>query len=820
MKMRAVVMAGGEGTRLRPLTVGWPKPMVPVANRPLLEHILALLRRHGIEDVLVTVCYQAEIIEDWFGDGSDYGVRLEYVREKTPLGTAGAVRELREKLGDEPFLVLSGDALTDCDLSAAIQAHREADAAATLILARVPNPLEFGVVVTAEDGRIERFLEKPAWSEVLSDAVNTGMYVVEPRVLDRIEPGQVCDWSSDVFPGLLADGEPLLGWIMEGYWADVGSLRQYREANEDALRGRILGVSCPVTPAQIDEKAHIEPPVCLGRGVRVKAGAKIGPYTVLGDYVTVEEGAEVERSVVWESAYIGANACVSSAIVGTRATVKRDVTVKEESVIGDRVLLDAGCTIRPRVRIWPDKIVERGSVVTHALIHGDRWRSSLFREHGIAGLSNLEITPELACRIGAAFGSILPPGSRVVTCRDSSRSSRMIKRALIASLLGVGCEVLDLRSAPLPVARYFIAHGGVAGAVNVRKMPGNRRVTLVELMDERGNYLSRALERKVESAFFREEFRRMDSDDLGEIRFVGRADEEYQEAFLRKVDAPMTGPRTRVVLDLGFSPAVASYPAMLERLGAEAMLLNAFPDAKRAPRAEDEIEHHLRELRSVVEGLRADMGVLLYQEGERLALVDGEGRTVAGHRLTAVLGALMGKGMVALEIDAPTRLEGFLGRAGVDTMRTKADLRSLMEAGADAGAAFGADGDGGFVFPGLHPGLDAMFALGRLLALLRRSGRTFTEVAASVPEFPISREIVRVPWERKGEAMRRLVESGRHARQMDLLDGVKIWEGDAWVLVLPDQVEPLFHIVAEAEDAESSRELAHRHGERISQGLA
>ncbi|CAN5416880.1 mannose-1-phosphate guanyltransferase [soil metagenome] len=817
--MRAVLMAGGEGSRLRPLTVERPKPMVPVANRPLMEHILSLLRRHGILDILVTVHYRAEVIEDWFGDGSDHGVRLQYIREKTPLGTAGAVGAAREQLSGETFLVMSGDALTDCDLGGALEAHRQAQAAATLILARVPNPLEFGVVVTASDGRIERFLEKPAWSEVLSDAVNTGIYIVEPRVLDRIEPGLAVDWSADVFPDLLASGEKLLGWTMEGYWTDVGSLRHYREANDDALRGRIRGVSCPDVPFQVADTARIEPPVCLGRGVRIKAGAVVGPYTVLGDHVTVEEGAEVERSVVWESAYIGAGARISSAIIGARATIKRDVNVREEAVIGDRTLLDAGCTVRPRVRIWPDKTVERGSVVTQALIHGDRWRNSLFREYGVAGLSNQEITPELACRIGSAFGSVLKPGARVVTCRDSTRSSRMIKRALISALLGAGCEVLDLRSAPLPVARYFIAHGGASAAVNVRKLPGNRRVTLIELMDERGNYLSRAMERKVEAAFFREEFRRIDSDDLGDIRFVGRADEEYQQAFEAHVRAPATGPRSRIVLDLGYSPMVASYPAMLERLGAEAMLLNAFPDAKRAPRSPDEIQQHLRELRSVVEGLGADLGALFYQEGERLALIDGRGNAVVQHRLTAVLGSLMGEGIVALEIDAPSRLEAFLGRAGVETIRTKADLRSLMQVSADVGASFGADGEGGFIFPELHPGLDAMFALGKLLALLRETRRPFTEVAEGVPEFPLSREIVRVPWERKGEAMRRLVESGRHARQMDLLDGVKVWEGDAWVLVLPDPIEPLFHVVAEAADAESSRELAHRHGKKISQGL-
>ena len=206
--MKAVVMAGGEGSRLRPLTSGVPKPLVPVVGKPVMEHILRLLRKHGITDVVVTLQYLGSAIRDYFGDGSDFGVDITYVVEDAPLGTAGSVKNAQEYL-TEPFIVISGDALTDIDLGAVMQYHREKGASATIVLTSVANPLEFGVVITNPDGTIKRFLEKPSWGEVFSDQVNTGIYVIEPEVLDLLSPGAVVDWSGDVFPKMLTNAMPL-----------------------------------------------------------------------------------------------------------------------------------------------------------------------------------------------------------------------------------------------------------------------------------------------------------------------------------------------------------------------------------------------------------------------------------------------------------------------------------------------------------------------------------------------------------------------------------------------------------------------------------
>src|SRR6266536_2536633 len=236
--VKAVVMAGGEGTRLRPLTSNQPKPMVPVVGKPCMEHIVELLRGHGMEDVIVTVAFLPQAIRSYFGDGESLGVNIEYSVEESPLGTAGSVRLASGKL-DDTFVVISGDALTDVNLQGIVDFHREKGAAVTIGLKSVENPLEFGIVVTDDEGRIERFLEKPSWGQVFSDTINTGIYVLEPEVLRHVPTDRPYDFSKELFPLLLEMGRPLYGFVFDGYWQDIGNLDQYRQANYDALDARV-----------------------------------------------------------------------------------------------------------------------------------------------------------------------------------------------------------------------------------------------------------------------------------------------------------------------------------------------------------------------------------------------------------------------------------------------------------------------------------------------------------------------------------------------------------------------------------------------------
>ncbi|MFE2104059.1 NDP-sugar synthase, partial [Streptomyces sp. NPDC059468] len=237
--MKAVVMAGGEGTRLRPMTSSMPKPLLPVANRPIMEHVLRLLKRHGLNETVVTVQFLASLVKNYFGDGDELGMELTYANEEKPLGTAGSVKNAEEALKDDAFLVISGDALTDFDLTDLINFHKEKGALVTVCLTRVPNPLEFGITIVDEEGQVERFLEKPTWGQVFSDTVNTGIYVMEPEVFDYVEPDVPVDWSGDVFPQLMKEGKPIYGYVAEGYWEDVGTHESYVKAQADVLEGKV-----------------------------------------------------------------------------------------------------------------------------------------------------------------------------------------------------------------------------------------------------------------------------------------------------------------------------------------------------------------------------------------------------------------------------------------------------------------------------------------------------------------------------------------------------------------------------------------------------
>src|SRR5438477_245374 len=310
--MRAVVMAGGEGTRLRPLTSNQPKPMVPIVGKPCMEHILELLREHGMTDVIVTVAFLPQAIRSYFGEGDTLGMSIGYSVEESPLGTAGSVRLAAKQL-DETFLVISGDALCDVDLSALVAFHREHGAAVTIGLKSVDNPLEFGIVVTDDEGRVERFLEKPSWGQVFSDTINTGIYVLEPEVMRHVPTDRPFDFSKELFPYLLEMGRPMYGYAMDGYWQDIGNLDQYRQANFDAvdenvrlnipgirLRGNVwLGEG-----VEIDDLDQVEGPAYIGNYCRIAEAASVGAHSVLSNGVTLRERSRVERSVVDASTHI------------------------------------------------------------------------------------------------------------------------------------------------------------------------------------------------------------------------------------------------------------------------------------------------------------------------------------------------------------------------------------------------------------------------------------------------------------------------------------------------------------------------------------
>ncbi|MDE3076655.1 MAG: NTP transferase domain-containing protein, partial [Chloroflexota bacterium] len=482
--MKAVVMAGGEGSRLRPLTVGRPKPMVPVVGKPVMEYIIELLKSHGITDIVVTLQYLPGVIQDYFGDGSAFGVNLNYCVEDRPLGTAGSVKNAINYLGDS-FLVISGDALTDIDLRKVLDFHRQRKAIATLMLYRVPDPLDYGVVITADDGRIRQFLEKPSWGEVFSDTVNTGLYVLDSSIMELVPPDTMFDFSQDLFPRLLEQREPMFGYVADGYWCDVGNIREYMRATGDILTGR----TCLAVPgeqirpgvwaeagAMWASDAEIVGPVFLGQDARVRSAAVIHGPAVIGDYAIIDSHAHVERSTVWSNSYIGNQVRLSGAIVGKQCNVRTGAVILEGAVVGDNCVIGDGAIVQGDVKIWPNKELETGVILHESLIWGGRGHRSLFGDYGVSGLVNVDVTPEFAAQLGAAYGAVLPKGAVVTVNRDPHRSPRMIKRAMISGLPSAGANVLDIQAVPIPVARYVTRHSEAVGGIHVRISPFDDRI--------------------------------------------------------------------------------------------------------------------------------------------------------------------------------------------------------------------------------------------------------------------------------------------------------------------------------------------------------
>jgi mannose-1-phosphate guanylyltransferase/phosphomannomutase len=373
--MKAVIMAGGKGTRLRPLTSRQPKPMVPIVNIPCMEHIVNLLERHGFEDILVTLEFMPEVIQEYFGDGSRWDVRMEYSIEEEPLGTAGSVKFAEDKL-TERFIIVSGDALTDADLRKVVDFHEERGAEVTLVVKQVDDPSEFGIVVVEDDERVTGFLEKPDEEEVFSYTANTGIYVLEPGVLRDIPEGQEYDFSEELFPSLLEEGRPVYGYVMEGYWEDIGNIEQYMGAQRAVLDGKVRGIHPPGErlregiyighDTQVDED-QLEGPVALGSNVRISPGARLGPYSVLASGVSVGKGASVAYSVVAEEASVGDQANLNGALVGRSCTIGARARLLEGSALGDEVGVGEGATIAPGVSIYPNEPIESGVEVTEDL---------------------------------------------------------------------------------------------------------------------------------------------------------------------------------------------------------------------------------------------------------------------------------------------------------------------------------------------------------------------------------------------------------------------------------------------------------------------
>lgn len=826
--MRGIILAGGFGTRLRPLTINLPKPMAPVVNQPMMEHVVRLCEKHGFRDLLCMLHYSPEVITRHFESGKNWDVRMSYLRPELDLGTAGCIRfaadtKEQDDLNHEPFLVMSGDVITDIDLSKAWEFHREKKAAATLVLTRTKKPLAYGVVITDGAGRIIRFLEKPTWGEVFSDTINTGIYILNPEAVKLIASGEPFDFSKNLFPKLMQQGMPLYGFVAPGYWKDVGDLTEYRMAHIDILEGK-AAVKTMGTPLKdfphvlVGENCEIEPGVrfegnvVLGKNCHIGRDAEIS-QSVIGNHVRIGSGASIRKSVVWERSLIGPETDLREAVIARGVRIGQRARIEVGAVVASRCEIGADAVLKPSVKMWPEKTLEEGATLSTSLVWGERWTKQIFGNAGITGLANIEVTPEFAAKLGAAYGAMLGQGAYVITSRDAHKASRMIKRALISGLLSEGVRVGDLRMVPVPIVRYEMGKEGESGGMHVRLSPFDSRMVDIRIFDRDGNDLPVSKEKAIEQLFMREDFKRSAVQDVGELSVPPRVQEYYRTGFLKNINSSLLKHRKfKVVIDYSRSAASQTLPDLLGELGIDSVAINAHTSSAHVTSSGSEFQRSLNELSNIVTTLKADAGFLLDNGAEKLFIVDDKGRIISSEEALVLVGLLVLQGgtqdVIAYPVRGTSLLEQLAVKRGATVLRTPITPRHILDYARRPNVGFVGDAEGGFIFPKFQPTFDAMYAVAHILEMLATYNTSLSDFwnLNAHPVHLLHRRVP-CPWGKKGQVMR-LAQITGEGERIELLDGVKIHlpEG-GWVLVLPDGNEAYCHLWAEAKTAPAAQAI-------------
>ncbi|HHW30537.1 MAG TPA: NTP transferase domain-containing protein [Clostridiaceae bacterium] len=814
--MKAVIMAGGEGTRLRPLTCNRPKPMVPVGNKPVMEHIIELLKKYQLVDIAVTLQYMPELIKEYFHDGREHGVNISYYIEEKPLGTAGSVKNAQDFL-DDTFIVISGDALTDIDLKKAIDFHIKKGSIATLVLKRVDIPLEYGVVVTDEEGRIIRFLEKPSWGEVFSDTVNTGIYILSPEVLNYFNKNEMFDFSRDLFPILLREGRPMYGYITEDYWCDIGDLKAYVQAHVDILQGKV-SISIPGKEAgekiwigddtEIGEDVKIESPCIIGQNVKIKKGTLIGAYTVVGDNCIIGEQSSIKKSVIWENTFIDRQAELRGCVLCKKVHMGYNSSAFEYSVIGEDTTVKENAIIKPNIKIWPNKIIESGVEVNSNLIWGSKSTRSIFGNRGVAGEINVDITPEYASKLGAAYGALFKGKGTIAISCDHSRAAQMLKISFISGILSSGMEVIDFGSMLLPMARSAIRFYRADGGIHISTSFEDNQRLFIDFLDKNGSNIERAMERKIENAFAREDFSRCEGDCIKGVKTI----EGYGDFYLRSIINSVKSENMNFKIAVN-SPShfiSSSISSLLEELGCSVEVMN-LRFMNTLTMRQSNTSEDMNSFAGFIRDGKFDLGVSIGDNCEKMILIDSKGRIVNEDMFIALISLIIFKtikgGTVVVPISASQVVEKIASQHNGKVIRSKTSTQDIM-------SKIWCNGEKAEILEQFTMRFDAIAGLVKILDFMKNNNYTLSELVDMIPEIHMNKKEVECPWDAKGKVIRHIIQEQR-GESIETLEGVKIYENGGWVLVLPDAEKPVCKVISESYSEEFAEELASVYADKI-----
>ena len=793
-------MAGGFGTRLRPLTNNIPKPMVPIANKPMLEHLINLLKMHNINDYIMLLYYQGDIIKNYFGDGSKFGVTIKYILPDRDYGTAGAVK-FTEKYITDDFLVISGDVLTNFNLTEFYNYHKEKDSLATISLYSSDNPTQYGIVLTDNDSRIVRFVEKPLSSEIFSDTINTGLYYFKKEIFKHIPESENFDFSNDLFPHLLREEIPLYGYKTSGYWRDIGNLEDYLYANLDVLEDKLAHI-----------KARDYYGNCVSSSSKIMQGVSI-ENSVIGENVYLGKGVQIKNSVIWDNVIISDNSRIFFDVIGKNTKIGAGTRINDFVFIGDDCEIGKNAFISSSIKIWNKKVVNNNARVTRSLIYEDIFFNDLFTDSRISGISNLQVNPEFAAKLGSVYGAYIGKNKTIIVGRDIDDISNMIKRSITSGVLSSGVKVLDLQVIPIPMLRQELKNGNSEGGVFVRKSPFQKDITDIIFFYKDGKDLSGSRTKSIERLFYSDEYERADYMNVGYIMYPERTNEKYREHFLGCIDVnSIRKKRFKLVIDYSYGITSTIFPTILGEFNCEVVSLSAHLDKGKITRNAEEFQQALNNFKFVVKSLNFDYGFMIDAGGEKIWICTNDGEVQTDDRSLVIVMKLYlmthpGTKKVAVPVQATGEVDLIAEEFGTEVIRVKNSHYSLMEACDDKDVKFAGGTRRGFLFPDYMYATDGMFSIAQILEMLSQTDKTMLELDKSIPRLYMNKVALPCAKEEKGKVMRKFMEENITYPQQ-LIDGVKIFFNKTdTVLCIPDKINDYVNVIVETSSPEKTNAL-------------
>lgn len=752
--MKAVVMAGGKGTRLRPLTCDTPKPLVPMCGKPVLEYIFDLLIRNAVEEVCVTLGYLGNRIEEQYPDGKYKSLRVTFSKEDTPLGTAGSVRKAASDW-DEPFFVVSGDAMCDFELDKMMLYHKASNAEITVACTRVDDPREYGLIEKNDEGRILRFIEKPAWGQATTDLANTGIYIINPACLQRIPQDKAYDFAKELFPKMLREQNALYAYHAQGYWCDIGDIYAYLRCQRDLLEGKIRfplkkaadGIFVQDTlPAG---NYTLVPPVYIGAQADIGDGAQIGPGSVLCEECIVGEGARVRSSVMLARATVHAGACLQEAVMCSESVLQENACMYEQTVLGTNSIVGQGASICPHARIWPEKEIEANSTVRENVRY-QTIQKNYFGDGGIG--DSVELTANLCVSLGAAIGSIASCKKAGFAC-DGTPFAKAMRLALESGMLSAGGHVWSFGECFEAQLSYCTAFCGLP--IGVFCIGGKH--PQIRICGENGLSVSRTLEREIEDRLRKGEFNRCAPEHCREIADMRSIRLMYGRELIRQAPFGLRG----------MEASVSSTNTQISMIMEDSLLKLGCLKGN-------------------------DLLFRISEDGTQVEAVTPTG-TFAHEKLLAVCCMhAFGNGMdVALPYDAPMALD----RMAQQYERTVYRYLSVPSDDSDSTARrlcakqiFLRDG---------------LYMTVRILSILRERGVSLESLCAQLPEFYLKRKVIALTF-----SPAKLHELfGAHEDAKTVREGVSLERNGGRLLMIPTRNGKALHVCAEAASMETATEM-------------